>query len=234
VSAIAQSPSLAPLRCRPDGSRTQQRQTDVAPGRLRARIRGFPLPNAAVVSVRGRSGPAARSPAGEGMKNSALAGRVARVYSEPARSVRSVGPSEDAPSLLRNLAVRSLRGPYPHRCGSSTGHLHLPDRYSALSPQRARHLDGRTIMLWRAQTLSFAAFAILASAVLVTASTAQQDAADRQRMVEEIDAMLASAAGSNGVARLSPRVRAAMIEVPRHEFVPLEYRSSAYTNRRSR
>src|SRR5215470_10857290 len=83
-------------------------------------------------------------------------------------------------------------------------------------------------MLWRPQTLAFGVFAILASAVLVTASAAQQDAADRQRMVEEIDAMLASAAGRRGVTQLSPRVRAAMIEVPRHEFVPLEYRSAAY------
>jgi protein-L-isoaspartate(D-aspartate) O-methyltransferase len=85
-------------------------------------------------------------------------------------------------------------------------------------------------MLWSPLTLSFGVFAILASAVLVTASAAQQDAADRQRMVEDIEAMLASAAGTSGVARLSPRVRAAMTEVPRHEFVPLEYRSAAYRN----
>ena len=64
----------------------------------------------------------------------------------------------------------------------------------------------------------------------MTPSNAQQEAADRQRMVEEIDAMLASAPGSRGVARLSPRVRAAMTEVPRHEFVPPEYGSSAYRN----
>ncbi|MGO9471887.1 MAG: protein-L-isoaspartate(D-aspartate) O-methyltransferase [Rhodomicrobium sp.] len=60
---------------------------------------------------------------------------------------------------------------------------------------------------------------------------AQQDAAaDRRRMVEEIDAMVASTASSSGVARLDPRVRAAMAEVPRHEFVPLEYRYAAYRN----
>ena len=64
----------------------------------------------------------------------------------------------------------------------------------------------------------------------MTPSNAQQEAADRQLMVEEIDAMLASAPGSRGVARLSPRVRAAMTEVPRHEFVPPEYGSSAYRN----
>ena len=71
----------------------------------------------------------------------------------------------------------------------------------------------------------------MATAELVTASMAEQDvAADRRRMVEEIDAMVASAASTSGVARLDPRVRAAMAEVPRHEFVPLEYRSAAYGN----
>jgi protein-L-isoaspartate(D-aspartate) O-methyltransferase len=85
-------------------------------------------------------------------------------------------------------------------------------------------------MLWSLRTLWFGVRAILASAVLVTASAAQQEAADRRRMVDEIDAMLASAAGKLGVAKLSPQVRAAMIEVPRHEFVPLEYRSAAYGN----
>jgi protein-L-isoaspartate(D-aspartate) O-methyltransferase len=83
-------------------------------------------------------------------------------------------------------------------------------------------------MLRRRQILSFLVSAILASAAPMTASTAQQDATDRQRMVEEIDAMLAS--GIRGVDRLSARVRAAMTEVPRHEFVPLEYRSAAYRN----
>jgi protein-L-isoaspartate(D-aspartate) O-methyltransferase len=87
------------------------------------------------------------------------------------------------------------------------------------------------MMLWSPQALSFAVLAILAGAMLVAASTAQQEATDRQRMVEEIDATLALAAGTSGVARLSPRVRAAMTEVPRHEFVPLEYRSAAYRNR---
>ncbi len=53
-------------------------------------------------------------------------------------------------------------------------------------------------------------FAMLAAG-LVTACMAQKDvAADRQRMVEEIDAMVASTASTSGVARLDPRVRAAM------------------------
>jgi protein-L-isoaspartate(D-aspartate) O-methyltransferase len=95
----------------------------------------------------------------------------------------------------------------------------------------APHLHGRILMLWSPRTLSFGLFVILAGTLLVTASTAQQHAADRQRMVEQIDAMLPLAAGTGGVARLSPRVRAAMTEVPRHEFVPLEHRSAAYRNR---
>jgi hypothetical protein len=96
--------------------------------------------------------------------------------------------------------------------------------------RRARHFDGRTRMSWSPRTLWFGLRAILASAVLVAASAAQQEAADRRRMVDEIDAMLASAAGKLGVAKLSPQVRAAMIKVPRHEFVPLAHRSTAYSN----
>jgi len=85
-------------------------------------------------------------------------------------------------------------------------------------------------MFWSPRVLSLGVFAILTGAGVVMASTAQQDAADRKQMVEEIDAMLASTAGMRGVAHLSPPVRAAMIEVPRHEFVPLEHRSAAYWN----
>jgi len=88
----------------------------------------------------------------------------------------------------------------------------------------------RTRMFWSPRVLSLGVFAILTGAGVVMASTAQQDAADRKQMVEEIDAMLASTAGMRGVAHLSPPVRAAMIEVPRHEFVPLEHRSAAYWN----
>ena len=85
------------------------------------------------------------------------------------------------------------------------------------------------MMSWSPQALWFGMLALLASGLLATASTAQQDAAKRQQMVDEIDAMLAPNAVT-GKARLSPRVRAAMTEVPRHEFVPLEQRSAAYRN----
>jgi len=85
------------------------------------------------------------------------------------------------------------------------------------------------MMLWTPRGLSFGILVLLVSALLATASRAQQDAAARQQMVDEIDAMLATDAVT-GMARLSPRVRAAMTEVPRHEFVPLEQRSAAYRN----
>ena len=84
---------------------------------------------------------------------------------------------------------------------------------------------------WSPKALLLGVLAMLAAAAFMMASVAQQDAAaGRQRMVEEIDALVASAAGTSGVARLDPRVRAAMAEVPRHDFVPPEYRSAAYAN----
>jgi len=87
-------------------------------------------------------------------------------------------------------------------------------------------------MLWSPQALLAGIFATLAAAGLIMACRSQQYAvADRERMVEEIDAMVASTASISGVAQLDPRVRAAMAEVPRHEFVPPKYRSAACTNR---
>jgi protein-L-isoaspartate(D-aspartate) O-methyltransferase len=81
------------------------------------------------------------------------------------------------------------------------------------------------------RTLLLTILAILSIAGMPAASIPQQDAAaDRQRMVAEIDAALASAAGKSGVSRLDPRIRAAMAEVPRHEFVPAGYKSAAYRN----
>ena len=76
---------------------------------------------------------------------------------------------------------------------------------------------------------------MLIAAGLATASMAQPDAAaDRQHMVEEIGAMIAATAGSSGVSQLDPRVRAAMAEVPRYEFVPLEYRPALTQTARCR
>jgi protein-L-isoaspartate(D-aspartate) O-methyltransferase len=82
---------------------------------------------------------------------------------------------------------------------------------------------------WGGQTRLIAAFAMVASASLLAASMAQESFdADRQRMVEEIDKIVALTASTIGVVRLDPRVRAAMAEVPRHEFVPPQERSAAY------
>ena len=70
-------------------------------------------------------------------------------------------------------------------------------------------------MFWNPQVVLREILAMLVGAGLVSACLAQQDfAADRRRMVEEIDAELASSPNSGGVARLDPRVRAAMDEVP--------------------
>ena len=49
-------------------------------------------------------------------------------------------------------------------------------------------------------------------------------------MVAEIEAMIAETAGQTTVIQLDARVHAAMASVPRHEFVPREYRSFAYRN----
>jgi protein-L-isoaspartate(D-aspartate) O-methyltransferase len=85
---------------------------------------------------------------------------------------------------------------------------------------------------WGTQTRLIAGFAMLASAGLFAASMAQHSSvADRQRMVEEIDKIVASTASTSGVARLDPRVRAALAQVPRDEFMPPQERSVAYEDR---
>lgn len=52
--------------------------------------------------------------------------------------------------------------------------------------------------------------------------------AQRQAMIEAIDLHMRSAAEQLGGEPLSPAVLEAMVEVPRHEFVPVEMRSYAY------
>ncbi len=84
-------------------------------------------------------------------------------------------------------------------------------------------------MFWNPQGFLREILAMLVGAGLISACLAEQDfAADRRRMVKEIDAELASSPNSGRLSRLGPRVRAALAEVPRHEFVPPEYRSAAY------
>ena len=52
----------------------------------------------------------------------------------------------------------------------------------------------------------------------------------RNRMVEEIAALARDTRLETGRAALSGRVMAAMTKVPRHEFVPVSQRASAYAN----
>ena len=77
--------------------------------------------------------------------------------------------------------------------------------------------------------------ALLATmALLGTASPAWADqdvSADLRRMVDDIKAMTTDVAGETGIAALSPRVLDRMAEVPRHEFVPPQQKTSAYRNR---
>ncbi|GAB6062239.1 protein-L-isoaspartate(D-aspartate) O-methyltransferase [Deferrisoma palaeochoriense] len=76
----------------------------------------------------------------------------------------------------------------------------------------------------------------LALAVLLVAATAAPGRADpfaaaRQRMIQDIQADLALTRAQVGIDRFSDAVLAALARVPRHEFVPAEYRDAAYENR---
>ena len=59
---------------------------------------------------------------------------------------------------------------------------------------------------------------------------AQDYAAQRARMVAEVEAMMAETRGMTGLAALSPRVRAALGKVERHRLVPEAQRALAYRN----
>jgi protein-L-isoaspartate(D-aspartate) O-methyltransferase len=55
--------------------------------------------------------------------------------------------------------------------------------------------------------------------------------AERERMLDAIDAEVAHTARETGCARLDDAVRAALAAVPRHRFVPPPWRDLAYENR---
>ncbi len=55
-------------------------------------------------------------------------------------------------------------------------------------------------------------------------------AAQRERMVAEVDAMYAETAAETGLAAMSPAVRAALGKVERHRLVPSQEASLAYGN----
>jgi protein-L-isoaspartate(D-aspartate) O-methyltransferase len=59
---------------------------------------------------------------------------------------------------------------------------------------------------------------------------AQDFAAQRARMVAEVDAMYAETRGETGLARMSPAVRRAMEKVERHRLVPPGEAARAYRN----
>jgi protein-L-isoaspartate(D-aspartate) O-methyltransferase len=73
--------------------------------------------------------------------------------------------------------------------------------------------------------------AAAATATLVMTAQAEPDhAAERARMVAEIEAMYAETRGETGLASMSPAVRAAMARVERHRLVPASQGSLAYRN----
>ncbi len=56
-------------------------------------------------------------------------------------------------------------------------------------------------------------------------------AQQRMEMIREIEADVVATRHYTGIARLDPRVKDALLKVPRHEFVPAELRHRAYDNR---
>ena len=53
----------------------------------------------------------------------------------------------------------------------------------------------------------------------------------RSAMIEDIAADFAATCRATGIARMSPAVQAAMMQVPRHRFVPAALQGSAWDNR---
>jgi len=72
-----------------------------------------------------------------------------------------------------------------------------------------------------------------AAGLTLARPTAARDApADaRERLLQEIDALMRETAASTGRTALSPCVRRAMLSVPRERFVPPELAARAYENR---
>ena len=64
----------------------------------------------------------------------------------------------------------------------------------------------------------------------MSGADAQDFAAQRARMVAEIDAMYAETRAETGLAAMAPRVRAALGKVERHRLVPADQANLAYRN----
>jgi len=71
----------------------------------------------------------------------------------------------------------------------------------------------------------------VAAALFARTAQAQDMARERQAMVDEVAAMARAFDGGAEKGAIDPRVLAALGRVPRHEFVPLGSRGSAYDNR---
>jgi protein-L-isoaspartate(D-aspartate) O-methyltransferase len=66
--------------------------------------------------------------------------------------------------------------------------------------------------------------------LLIEELQAQDFAAQRARMVAEVEATYVETRGFTGLPAMSPRVRAALGKVERHKLVPAEQRALAYRN----
>ena len=65
---------------------------------------------------------------------------------------------------------------------------------------------------------------------MTNAADAQDYAAQRNRMVAEVEAMYADTRSETGLVGMSPAVRAALGKVERHRFVPSSQQAMAYRN----
>ncbi len=64
----------------------------------------------------------------------------------------------------------------------------------------------------------------------MSAADARDFAAERARLVREVDATYAETRSETGLAAMSPQVRAALGKVERHRLVPTDQRALAYRN----
>jgi len=78
--------------------------------------------------------------------------------------------------------------------------------------------------------IRLAVAAATATLTMMTARAEPDHAAERARMVAEIEAMYAETAAHTGLPAMSPRVRAALARVERHRLLPPAQRALAYRN----
>jgi len=77
----------------------------------------------------------------------------------------------------------------------------------------------------------FAAALLLSLTGAAQTAAAQDFAAERQRMVQDITALVRETRAETGKPAFDERVMAVMARVPRHEFVPADQVAAAYRNR---